>query len=346
MPVVTIQPFGEVIEMDPGEAVLSAVLRAGRFLKYGCKHGGCGTCRAHLVSGEARLDERTSFALSDEDRDREIVLLCSTYAKEEDLVFDVSKTMMDLTEEQFTEGQRVLEYACEVERVDVLTHDIRGLWLRLLEPAGMDFEAGQYAELEVHGGNDEWRAYSMANAPQQPGRLYFIIKVLKDGRFSSSLDGALRPGARLRLRGPMGQFGVRLSYRKMIMIAGGSGLGPIRAMLYDLIAKENQRDVTFLYGARTDRDLCLHAELAGLAEAHPWLRYVPVLSEPERNLGEWEGETGLVTEAVARIVPGTLRAYDAYLCGPPPMIDAGIDVLKDAGCKPRHIHFDRFVPSG
>lgn len=345
MPAVTIQPFGDTLEVAPGESVLAAILRNGRFVKYGCKHGGCGTCRAQMVSGDPVLDSRTAFALSDDDRDAGIVLLCSAYAKATDLVVDVSDTM-DLTEDEFRAGENVQEFTCEVESIDVLTHDIRGLWLRLVDPPAMEFEAGQYADLEVFGGDDEWRAYSMANPPGERGRLYFIIKVFPDGRFSGRLDSELGPGDHLRVRGPLGQFSVKLSYRKMVMIAGGSGLGPIRAMLRDLVVKGNERLATFFYGARSDRDLCFHDEMTALAQAHEWLTYIPVLSEPENNAGDWGGDTGLVTEAVPRHLTGSLRAYDAYLCGPPGMIDAAMEVLAASGCKPRHIHFDRFVPSG
>jgi NAD(P)H-flavin reductase len=147
----------------------------------------------------------------------------------------------------------------------------------------------------------------------------------------------------MRLRGPYGQFGVRLSHRPMIMVAGGSGMAPILAMLGDLASTPNRRQVTFFYGARTRDDLFLVTELRELAAAHDWLTFVPALSEAAAP--GWDGETGLITEVLARHLPVT-RGMEAYLCGPPPMIDAAIDALKTAGCKERHIYFDRFVPSG
>jgi len=142
----------------------------------------------------------------------------------------------------------------------------------------------------------------------------------------------------------MGQFGVRLSHRPMVMVAGGSGMAPVLAMLKDLAAAGNRREVTFFYGARTCTDLFLLDELNALAAEHDWLTFVPALSEPSGDDG-WEGETGLVTEVLSRRCPST-TGMEAYLCGPPPMIDAAIEVLKSTGCKERHIYFDRFVPSG
>ena len=121
-------------------------------------------------------------------------------------------------------------------------------------------------------------------------------------------------------------------------------MGPIRAMIHDLAATENQRPVIFFFGARTDRDLFLVDEFRAIEAAHSWFEFVPVLSEAERS-ENWTGEIGLVTEAVARRFEG-FRGYEGYLCGPPGMIDAGIELLVGAGCKSRHVFFDRFVPSG
>jgi len=342
---VTVLPFGETIQVEPGESVLAAILRQGRFVKYGCKHGGCSTCRAEVVQGDYELSDNTSFSLSDADRAAGVVLLCSTFAAADELVVDVSRTMDDLSEDQYLAGQHVQDYTATVDRIEALTHDIRWLGLQLDEPAELSFVAGQYVEVAVPGRPGGWRSFSMANAPAQAGRVDLIVKVLPGGAFSAILDTAVTCGDRMRLRGPFGQFGVRLSHRPMIMVAGGSGMAPILAMLRDLTATQNRREVTFFYGARSRRDLFLIDELSDLAATHDWLRFVPALSEPSVAGGDWAGETGLITEALARHLPST-RGMEAYLCGPPPMIDAAIDVLRSTGCKDRHIFFDRFVPSG
>jgi alkene monooxygenase reductase len=190
----------------------------------------------------------------------------------------------------------------------------------------------------------EHRCYSIASPPDTPGRIDLIIRRIPDGRFSAALDAGLRLGDRLRIRGPIGQFTLRLSHRPMIMAAVGSGMAPIRAMLHHLVVRDNQRPVTFFYGARTDGDLFLLDELTELARTHPWFRFVPTLSRPERNAAAWAGATGRVTDVLAQM--GTLRGHEAHLCGPPPMIDATIDVLLSQACKRRHIYFDRFVPTG
>lgn len=343
--VVTVLPFGETLEVQPGESVLKAILRQGRFVKYGCKHGGCSTCRAEVVQGEYEVSDNTSFSLSDADRAEGVVLLCSTFVESDELVVDVSQTMDDLSEEQYLAGQHVQEYQATVDRAEVLTHDIRWLGLRLDDPAGFAFTAGQYVEVAVPGVADAWRSFSMANPPGESDRVDLIVKVIPGGAFSAVLDTGVTCGDQMRLRGPFGQFGVRLSHRPMIMVAGGSGMAPILGILRDLVAARNRREVIFFYGARSRRDLFLVHELAGLAGLHDWFKFVPALSEPHAADGDWDGDTGLVTEVLARRLPST-RGMEAYLCGPPPMIDAAIDVLKSTGCKERHIYFDRFVPSG
>ncbi|WP_246000310.1 2Fe-2S iron-sulfur cluster binding domain-containing protein [Nocardioides pocheonensis] len=337
-------PFDDTFDVEPEESILKAVLRQGRYVKYGCKHGGCSTCRAHVVDGDYRLGESTSFALSDADRDAGVVLLCSTFADSGDLVVDVSKTMDDLTEEQYLAGHHVQEFTATVDRVDLLTHDIRWLGLRLNDESAMSFVAGQYVEVAVPDAPDQWRSFSMANPSMESGRVDLIVKLLPEGRFSTALDQRLKVGDQLQLRGPLGQFGVQLSHRPMVMIAGGSGMAPILAMLRDLAATGNRREVTFLYGARTARDLFLVEVLQDLARQNEWLTFIPALSEPNGDPA-WNGETGLITEVLARHLPST-TGWEAYLCGPPLMIDAAVEVLTTSGCKDRHIHFDRFVPSG
>jgi alkene monooxygenase reductase len=340
---VTVQPFGETLDVKPGESALLAILRQGRFVKYGCKHGGCSTCRAEVVEGEYRASSGTSFSLSDADRDAGIVLLCSTFP-DGDLVVDVEATMDDLDEEAYRAGQAVLEVVGTVDRNEELSHDIRWLGLRLEPGTTLPFVAGQYVEVRVPGTEDTWRSYSMANAPGDTHRVDLIIKMIPGGAFSGGLDKLVH-GDRIPIRGPFGQFAVRLSHRPMVMIAGGSGMAPVLAMLHDLIATNNRREVLFLYGARTERDLIIVAELEKLAATYPWLRFVPALSESSAADEGWAGERGLVTEVLARLLPST-QGYEGYLCGPPPMIDAAIEVLQANGCKDRHIYFDRFVPSG
>jgi NAD(P)H-flavin reductase/ferredoxin len=339
-----ILPFDATLEVEPGESVLKAILRQGKFVKYGCKHGGCSSCRAEVIEGDFTLSDNTSFSLSEKDRDAGIVLLCSTYA-DTDLTIDVSVTMDDLDEIGFNAGQETNEVTGTVDRREMLSHDIVWIGLKLDEGVELPFVAGQYVEVKIPGSEDTWRSFSMANAPGENNRVDLIIKIIPGGAFGTALKNGFEIGERVDVRGPFGTFAVRWSHRPMIMIAGGSGMAPILAILKDLAANRNKRDVLFIYGARQYRDLILTDELEKMAAEHEWFTYVPALSEHDASDMTWGGEVGLVTEVLAARVPST-EGYEGYLCGPPPMIDAAIDVLQGGGCKPKYIYFDRFVPSG
>lgn len=335
---IRVLPFEETLECEAGETILEAALRQGRFLRYGCKNGGCGTCRAVLVDGD--VDEPASLlALRNEERDAGWVLLCSSRPVE-DCAIDVSA--MELRVDEFAAGDNTAEFSAEVIANRRIARDIRALRLRLLEPDQMKFVAGQFVNVEVPG-TDQTRSYSMANPPLDADHIELIVKILPGGAFSRACEQALAPGDRLRLLGPLGQLRVRLSYRSILMIAGGSGMAPLLSMLGHLADAASERPVHFFFGARTVEDLYFLDRIDELRARLPTLEFVPALSEvwPE----DWSGETGLVTDVVMRRFD-SLRGFDAYLCGPPPMIDAAIPQLIERGVRPQNVYFDAFLPTG
>jgi propane monooxygenase reductase subunit len=334
---VKVQPFDEVLGCEDDETILGAVLRQGYFLRYGCKGGGCGTCKVLLVDGD--VDEHgSSFALPSSERAKGWILACASIPVE-DCVIDVES--MEMTEEEFRAGDVTVTYDTELEVVEPLTHDIRFVRLRLVEPERMKFVAGQFVSVGIPG-TGLFRSYSMANPPSADQVVELIVRVIPGGMFSSWLEQRARPGDRVPVQGPYGMLKIRLSHRRILMIAGGSGMAPILSMLEDLAEKGNERPVTLFFGARSERDLYLEDRLAKLGERMP-LEFVPALSESWAP--SWSGETGLVTEVLRRRLP-SLEGWDAYMCGPPPMIDAATPLLVDSGVRARNIYFDAFAPTG
>jgi propane monooxygenase reductase subunit len=120
-------------------------------------------------------------------------------------------------------------------------------------------------------------------------------------------------------------------------------MAPIMSLLRSMVEKENTRPATFYYGARTENDLFALEELERLAKELPDLKFVPALSDVDESDG-WDGESGLVTDVVDRL-EDDLADVDAYLCGPPPMVDAAIGLLEARGCPESHIYFDKFTTS-
>jgi NAD(P)H-flavin reductase/ferredoxin len=338
MPKIEVQPFRASYDCGDDESILAGALREGRFLRYGCRHGGCGTCRVLLVDGDVE-QAGSSFALPPSDRADGWILACASVPLE-DCIIDVSTA--DLTEEEFLAGDDVGTFTTEVAEIQRLTSDVRGLRLRLLDPDSMRFTAGQFVNVEVPGTSSA-RAFSMANPPSESGHIDLVIRVLPGGAFSSVLEERLEPGNQLRVYGPFGQLKVRLSHRPIIMIAGGSGLAPIESMAADLADRQNTRPVTVFFGARTAADLYHLDRLEATRRRMPSLEIVPALSE--ETPAHWTGETGLVTDVVGRRFP-QLSGYDAYLCGPPAMIDAAVELITTRGVRRRNVYFDAFVPTG
>jgi NAD(P)H-flavin reductase/ferredoxin len=335
---IQILPFEHQLDCKPGQTILTAVLEQGRYLRYGCKNGGCGSCKVQLLEGE--IDQGgSSLALSPSERAKGYALLC-TAVPLSDCTLDASA--MELTEDEFASGDRTSVFFSEVECKEDLAPDIRRLYLRLIEPESIKFVAGQFVNVEVPR-TAEVRSYSMANPPSDSNHIELIVKVLPKGIFSSHLESELKVGDRLRLFGPLGRLKIRLSYRSILAIAGGSGMAPILSMLTDLAEKQNTRAVTFFFGARREKDLYFQDRLESLRRSMPALETVFALSE-EQPQG-WQGETGLVTEAVARRMP-TLKNCDAYLCGPPGMIEAAMPLLIERGVRERNIYLDAFIASG
>jgi propane monooxygenase reductase subunit len=186
----------------------------------------------------------------------------------------------------------------------------------------------------------------MANTPGQPDQLEFMIKLYDGGRFSGLLDNGngIKVGDELTCTGPYGVFTLRdSSPRRLVFIAGGAGMAPIVSLLRSMAETRSTRPATFYYGARTQDDLFALEELERLGRELPELRFVAALSEADASNG-WEGETGLITDVVDRL-EAELSDVDAYLCGPPPMVDAAIALLERRGCPESHVYYDKFTTS-
>ena len=336
MPNVRFAPFDRTIECAEGVPILSAALSQGYFLRYGCKHGGCGTCKALVIEGDIEHGG-SSFALTHADRSEGWALLCSSQPLS-DCVIDISA--MGLTDEEFQAGDQVETFETVIERVTDLTPTIRGVTLRLVNPRQMRFTAGQFVNVEVPGA-DGVRAFSMANAPSADSEIELIVRLFPGGRFGEYLKHAEK-GQKINISGPVGSLRVRLSYRKIIMIAGGSGMAPLLSILTDLAEKKDRRPVTVFFGARTCDELYYIDRLKALCGLSARAEFVPVVQEAGND---WNGERGLVTDAIVRRMH-SLRGYDAYLCGPPPMVEAARALVIQLGVRDANVYFDAFVPTG
>ncbi|HQQ72032.1 MAG TPA: FAD-binding oxidoreductase, partial [Alicycliphilus sp.] len=194
----------------------------------------------------------------------------------------------------------------------------------------------------VEGG----RAFSIANAPGADGQSSEIelnVRRVPGGAGTTWLHESLHEGARLQLSGPYGRFFVRRSAAMpMVFMAGGSGLSSPRAMILELLASGCTQPITLVYGQRNAQELYYDAEFRALAARHPHFTYVPSLSEAADSDG-WDGARGFVHEAAKAHFGGSFAGHKAYLCGPPPMIEACIGTLMQGRLFERDIYTEKFL---
>jgi len=329
---VRLEPVGIEFEVDEDETVLRGAFRQGLMLMHGCKEGQCSACKSFLLDGEVDLDKYSTFALADYEKDEGWTLLCRAHA-----MSDLEIELINYDEDVLRSGIALSTQQMRVEKIEALTHDIQRL---VLSGPTLDYHAGQYVDVRIPG-SDEVRSFSMANLPG--GELEFMIKVYEEGRFSSLLSsGDLKPGDELEITGPYGVFTLRAkSDRPLLFIGGGAGMAPILALLRSLAEQGSTRPAVYYYGARHIHDLFHTEELARLEERLPNFRFVPALSECGGE-EDWGGERGLITDVVARCET-QLSEVDAYLCGPPPMVDAAIGLLVQNGVPESRVYYDKFT---
>lgn len=329
----TIEPLGQTIEVEDGQTILDAALRAGIYLPHACCHGLCATCKVQVLDGDVDHGEASTFALMDFEREEGKTLACCCRL-ESDVVIEA-----EIEEDPDALNLPVEDFSGEVIRIEALTPTIRGIWLKLDRP--MQFQAGQYVNLEVES-LGQTRAFSIASAPQQPDVIELNIRIVPGGQVTSWLHEQLQVGDTLKLAGPYGRFFVKKSANvPLIFMAGGSGLSSPKSMIEDLLAEGCTLPMTLVYGQRSREELYYDAEFRALAEKHANFTYVPALSsEPEGS--DWGGARGFVHEAAKAHFNNDFRGHKAYLCGPPAMIEACITTLMQGRLFERDIYMEKF----
>jgi propane monooxygenase reductase subunit len=323
---VRFEPVGIEIEVDESETILNAAFRQGIMLMHGCKEGQCSACKSFILDGEVDLDRYSTFALPDFEEAEGWTLLCRAHPYS-----DLEIELINYDEEIIHGGTPPRTVSTSVEAVEALTADIYFLRLKPSEP--LEYKAGQYVDITIPG-TELHRSFSMASTG--PDSLEFMIKHYEGGKFSGLLkDGSIKPGDALDVTGPYGVFTLRPSSpRRLLFIGGGAGMAPILSLLRHMKATESPREGSYYYGARTEADLFALEELAEMT-----CPFVPALSEDSNG---WKGESGLITDVVDRL-EGDIAEVDAYVCGPPPMVEATIALLERKGVPEAHIYYDKFT---
>ncbi|MDP8225053.1 MAG: FAD-binding oxidoreductase [Candidatus Lernaella stagnicola] len=320
------------VKVDGGGSLLSALVGEGIFIPSACGgRGSCGYCRCGIDEGGGPVLPTEESWLSPDEVASNMRISCQVKVRN-DMRIRIPEKLFSIS-----------EYEGVVKRITELTYDIKEVLIELVDPPEIDYQTGEYMQLQTpeYGDVDEsvYRAYSMSSVAADKRHVEFIIRRVPDGICTTWVHDHLKEGDEVTVNGPHGDFFLRETDAPIIMIAGGSGMAPFKGMLREMAAAKNPRPVRFFFGANTERDV-YHTELMQQLESEiPDFKFIPALFKPE---GDWKGETGLITEAVDRLVEADLAMWEGYLCGSPGMIDACVEVLKKHGLPEDNIYFDKF----
>ncbi len=334
----TIEPLGQTLDVEDGQTILDAALRAGIYLPHACCHGLCGTCKIQVQDGEIDHGEASTFALMEYEREEGMCLACVS-TLESDVVIEA-----EVDEEPDARNLQVQDFHGSVSRIENLTPTIKGVWIRLDQP--IEFQAGQYINLHIPGESGA-RAFSIASSPANGQEIELNIRHVPGGRGTGWVHEQLKAGDRVQLSGPYGRFFVRESEHRSkdlsyLFLAGGSGLSSPCSMVLDLLGAGCDKPITLVNGARSREELYHHAEFTKLTAEHPNFTYVAALSsEPEGS--DWDGARGFVHDAAKAHFANDFRGHKAYLCGPPAMIEACITTLMQGRLFERDIYTEKFI---
>lgn len=357
---------------NPGDKLLNILSKNNIFVSSACGGGGsCGQCKVKVLDdlGELLPTEKTHINKKLEKEGYR--LSCQLPVKK-----DIN---IELPPEIFS----AKKMECTVISNDNVATFIKDFTLKLPEGMDLDFEAGGYIQIEIppyeanfrdFAINEEFipdwekyklfdlkskvdetvvRAYSMANYPMEKGIIKLNVRIATPplGNFKippgkgSSYIFSKKPGDKVTIMGPFGEFKAADTDAEMVFIGGGAGMAPLRSIIFDQLLRLNSpRKISYWYGARSLREIFYQNDFEHLQEKFPNFTWNVALSEPlpEDN---WTGFTGFIHNVVYE---NYLKNHNApeeveyYLCGPPMMLSAVLKMLDNLGVEPENIRFDDF----
>ncbi|MBN2531323.1 MAG: 2Fe-2S iron-sulfur cluster binding domain-containing protein [Spirochaetales bacterium] len=336
---ITINNGHKTVNVKGGSPLLFSLAEEGIFIPSACGgKGTCGTCKVK-VQTDIGIHLPTEIPLLQKNEIEENIRLACQVKVKKDIEISIPEDLF-----------AIQQFKTTIASIADVTHDIKEVYVKLMEPGTISFKAGQYAQLIIppYGKIRETsqRAYSMLSAPADSGRLGFLIRLVPGGIATTYVHTILKEGDTLDVVAPVGEFMLHDSNDIMLCIAGGSGMAPLHSIIYDMVDKgKTNREVWFFFGARNLKELFYIDRFSELEKSWPGFHFIPALSEPLPD-DNWKGETGLITEVLDRFLKtriSTEAPKEGYLCGSPGMIDACIRVLINHNIKEENIYFDKFA---
>ncbi len=320
------------IDCKDSETVADAAYRQKINVPIDCRDGACGACKSSCESGAFDLGSNyIDDALTEDELQQGFVLTCQMRPKSDCVVRIPASSAVCKT------GQTRL--TTTIQDLRLLSDSTIALTVAGEDIGKLSFLPGQYANLQVPG-SDAQRAYSFSSMPKD-GAVSFLIRNVPGGLMSGYLSGQAEVGDTLTLNGPKGSFYLRDITRPVLMLAGGTGLAPFTAMLDQIAATgASPHPIHLIYGVNQDNDLVDTDKLEGFARVLPNFSYTLVVVDPDST----QPRKGYVTN---HIEAGQLNhgEVDIYLCGPPPMVEAVKQYLRDQGIQPASFHHEKFAAS-
>jgi len=330
---ITVQPSGHQFSCEEDETILTAAMRAGVGLPYGCKNGACSSCKGKVLSGEVTHKPHQERALPKEEEANGASLFCCAIPH--------SDVVIEAREVAGSDDYPIRKMPSRVATLEKVASDVVVMTLQLPANETLKFRAGQYLEFMLRDGKR--RSYSLASPPEQGVPLALHIRHLPGGLFTDQVFSTMKEKDILRFEGPMGTFFVREdSDKPMVLLASGTGFAPIKAIVEHLRAQGSTRQMTLYWGGRRPQDIYMDALCRDWAAKLPNFKYVPVLSNllPEDH---WAGRTGYVHQAVMADLPD-LSGYQVYACGAPVMVEsAKADFVAQCGLPEAEFYADAFT---
>lgn len=318
------------IDAKATETVADAAYRQGVNLPLDCRDGACGTCKCFAESGRYEMGEYIDDALSDSEAKQGFVLTCQMRAQSDCVVRVPASSSVCRTQQA--------RFEAAISRVEQLSPSTISLSLRGEALNKLAFLPGQYVNLQVPG-STATRAYSFSSLPRD-GEVSFLIRNVPGGLMSSFLTQLAKAGDAMTLTGPLGSFYLRDIKRPLLLLAGGTGLAPFTAMLEKIAEQGTPHPVHLIYGVTNDADLVEMDKLEAFAARIPQFTFTACVASES---SAWP-KKGFVTQ---HLEPAHLHdgEVDVYLCGPPPMVEAVSQAIRERGLQPANFFYEKFAAS-
>ena len=321
-----------VFELKGGGTLLSALYENKVFIPSACGgKGSCGHCKTVVLNGGGPiLPTETPFMTRTEIRSS-VRLACQVKIKE--------NVEIQLPEDLLN----VKEYKTRVALIKELSYDIKEINLDLIEPSEIKHRPGQYVQILAPSPEGPvFRAYSISSPTYVNDKVQLIVRLVPGGIASTYIHN-LKERDEVTFTGPYGEFLLPENPDiDVICVGGGAGMAPIACIIDSIYSRWPDRTCHLYFGCRATRDVFYLNRFEALAEKHPNFKVTYGLSDPLTSDEEWNGDTGFIHLSVDKRLEEKSERRQAFLCGPPPMIEAVTEVLKNKGLRDEDIFYDKF----